>query len=374
MSATTSRLLLYKPGGGLSGLILPDEIVDIDRINSNMDILDANIGFRNVTSGTRPLSPYDGEPIYETDTTRVRIWNNAASQWLAPGAERGSATDYTVADLNAIAGITDSLPGDVLSVRAAVGWFFQRNAGGTAWVQVGAPQFASASTRDTEYAKASGAYLVTGAQIIRTDMMNATQTYNATGTAWRYDQGLVPIKPTGISGTGWTIGPNGQIIATAATGNLVVSGAFSADFDNYFIDIDLTSVAVANFTMQLAVGGTPDATASAYDTARSGNVGGANIADATPGGTSWPIGTGAAASYTSHTGGVELRAPFKVARTRAFVDFFQNIATMTAAGSAIGQRGNEHRSSASFDGFGFTFSGTTPTITGTVRVYGKNNN
>ena len=41
MAAYTSFLSLYKPGGGSTGLILPDEVVDIDRINANMDLIDA---------------------------------------------------------------------------------------------------------------------------------------------------------------------------------------------------------------------------------------------------------------------------------------------------------------------------------------------
>ncbi len=40
MPASTPFLGLYKPGGGSSGLILPDEVVDIDRINGNSDIID----------------------------------------------------------------------------------------------------------------------------------------------------------------------------------------------------------------------------------------------------------------------------------------------------------------------------------------------
>lgn len=40
MAESTPFLNLYKPGGGSSGLILPDEVVDIDRINANMDLID----------------------------------------------------------------------------------------------------------------------------------------------------------------------------------------------------------------------------------------------------------------------------------------------------------------------------------------------
>ena len=41
MSALTPRLGLYKPGGGSTGLITPDEVVDVDRFNTNSDNIDA---------------------------------------------------------------------------------------------------------------------------------------------------------------------------------------------------------------------------------------------------------------------------------------------------------------------------------------------
>lgn len=41
MPAFTSFLNLYKPGGGSTGLILPDEVADIDRLNQNADLIDA---------------------------------------------------------------------------------------------------------------------------------------------------------------------------------------------------------------------------------------------------------------------------------------------------------------------------------------------
>lgn len=41
MPASTPFLGLYKPGGGSTGLITPDEVVDIDRLNTNSDLIDA---------------------------------------------------------------------------------------------------------------------------------------------------------------------------------------------------------------------------------------------------------------------------------------------------------------------------------------------
>lgn len=44
MPAFTPNLNLYKPGGGSTGLITPDEVVDVDRFNQNFDLLDAFAG------------------------------------------------------------------------------------------------------------------------------------------------------------------------------------------------------------------------------------------------------------------------------------------------------------------------------------------
>lgn len=260
MSALTTKLQLYKPGGGLSGLITPDEIADIDRINSDFDIIDANMGFRNVTSGTRPLTPYDGLPIYETDTTRLRIWNNAAGQWLAPGAERGSGTDYVIADLNSLAGITDAVAGDTVTVTAAAGWTFRRNLSNTGWNEIQAGAFASAAARDTEYAKASGAYLIAGAHSIRFDMQSAVQVYGGmagSGGTWRYEQTLVPIKATTITATGGAITATGSglVIVTGACTELALDSVFSAEFEDYEVHIKATGSAAANLLLKLRAAG-----------------------------------------------------------------------------------------------------------------------
>lgn len=40
MPASTPFLGLYKPGGGSTGVITPDEVADIDRLNQNFDLID----------------------------------------------------------------------------------------------------------------------------------------------------------------------------------------------------------------------------------------------------------------------------------------------------------------------------------------------
>lgn len=80
MSGTTTKLALYLPGGGLSGLITPDEQVDIDKINDNMKKIDAAIGFVVCTSGTRPATPFTGQSIIESDTRNTMYWSGA--RWV----------------------------------------------------------------------------------------------------------------------------------------------------------------------------------------------------------------------------------------------------------------------------------------------------
>jgi hypothetical protein len=85
MGSFTNKLKLYKPGGGSTGLITPPEQVDIDKINANMDIIDAAYGAVFVTSGTHPASPIDGMLIHETDTQNSLFWSDDASRWVPVG-------------------------------------------------------------------------------------------------------------------------------------------------------------------------------------------------------------------------------------------------------------------------------------------------
>lgn len=57
---------------------MPDSVI---RIGEAIDLLDANVGWKQVTSGTRPTEPYPGEAIYETDTKRYLVYSAAISNW-----------------------------------------------------------------------------------------------------------------------------------------------------------------------------------------------------------------------------------------------------------------------------------------------------
>lgn len=46
------------------------------------------------TSSTRPASPYDGQVIYETDTDRAMVWNNAAWVVLSTNRPNSGGLDF----------------------------------------------------------------------------------------------------------------------------------------------------------------------------------------------------------------------------------------------------------------------------------------
>lgn len=78
MSASTTKIDLYKPGGGSTGTITPDETADIDKLNDNFDKIDDAVGAFVCTSSTRPGTPWDGQIIFETDTNTFKVWNGSA--------------------------------------------------------------------------------------------------------------------------------------------------------------------------------------------------------------------------------------------------------------------------------------------------------
>lgn len=154
MPGFTSRLNLYKPGGGSSGII-PDEVVDIDKINDNSDIIDASLGAPRVTSSTRPATPFDGQTIYESDTNMLMVRRSDISQWVPPG------TVLKVADFTALAALstTPFVAGDLVFVTE--GAVYMRRTG-SSWEQITVARFATQAARDSAYAKAAGAYLASG--------------------------------------------------------------------------------------------------------------------------------------------------------------------------------------------------------------------
>lgn len=87
MATTTTRLGLRKPD---PDPFTGDYVSAGDDLNDNWDNLDGKIPFVVCTSGTRPGTPYDGQPIRETDTGDAYVWDAGNAKWC-----RIMVEDYT---------------------------------------------------------------------------------------------------------------------------------------------------------------------------------------------------------------------------------------------------------------------------------------
>jgi hypothetical protein len=92
MATTTTKL----------GLIKPDfnDVVDITNLNDNADDIDAAVGMTIVTSTTRPVSPWDGQIIHETDTGNSFVWDGTA--WKSAGGGAAGADGAILLNTNQI--------------------------------------------------------------------------------------------------------------------------------------------------------------------------------------------------------------------------------------------------------------------------------
>lgn len=89
MANNTARLGLRKPD-----YTDPENLVT--DINNNWDIIDAAINANSFTSSTRPLNPYEGRLIYETDTKLLAIFVNGDWSYVGGnGFSRGKRAVIT---------------------------------------------------------------------------------------------------------------------------------------------------------------------------------------------------------------------------------------------------------------------------------------
>jgi hypothetical protein len=211
MSASTTRLSLTKPGGGSTGLITPADIVDIDVLNANFDKIDASMGYTIATSGARPSTPFNGQPIFETDTKNEMYWSVASGRWIP----------------------------------------------------IGVPNAASQALRDALYPSPVG-----GERVFRTDL-NYHQHYSAAAAGWRggdLGSGLVLVKPTIAGGAGATVAADGLVTLTAVGNSGFPIFTFPVDdFDQFrLICTFWGTTAPQTLFAQFAVGGAVDILANYY--------------------------------------------------------------------------------------------------------------
>ena len=110
MPAYTPFLSLYKMGGGSTGLITPDETVDVDRINQNMDAIDSNASswgnpaqrnhqFYGSAAGLASVTGMKRGDTYQESDGSFQTWVYNGSAWVKGLAVAGSAVaagSYTI--------------------------------------------------------------------------------------------------------------------------------------------------------------------------------------------------------------------------------------------------------------------------------------
>lgn len=199
------------------------------------------------------------------------------------------------------------------------------------------------------------------------DQLDNNTMWRYSGTTWLQvgPAGLVPIVPTAVSGTGVSVSTTGRVTFTGST-TVNVRGCFSSEFDNYRLIFDNPTTSVSNsVTVQLANGGTAVSSAN-YDQQKSVAVGGSIVGAATMAGTSWNLVNGDRADKLII---MDIVNPGIAKRT---IGNSITVDTDAAANYGYVSIGLRHRLSTAYDGIIFTIS--TGTATGTLRVYGYNNN
>lgn len=178
-------------------------------------------------------------------------------------------------------------------------------------------------------------------------------------------QGHTAIIPTSVAGTGVTVGASGKVSFTAST-SISLNGIFTSTYDHYKVEIYTTASSTAVLRVVLRSAGT-DATAANYDYtllyANSGSPSSATVAA----NANWTLNASISSTVMKHN--LELTNPFLASMTTAIG---RSVAYASAVAPLIGNFGGGHRLSTSYDGL--TFTASTGSLTGTIRVYGYNNN
>lgn len=178
--------------------------------------------------------------------------------------------------------------------------------------------------------------------------------------------GLIPIVPSGVAGTGVSLGANGKI--TLASAPLAsVNGCFSSEFTHYLIDYAISTSGLDNLGLRLRASGFDLSTSTySYGIVSNASVTGTNAQ--TGSGNSYRI-SFHTAGLTSMAGTCDLYNPFQTAAKLL-------VGKSVSAGSAFivsDSVSGLQPSTASHDGMSiFTFSATN--MTGVIRIYGYNDN
>lgn len=180
-------------------------------------------------------------------------------------------------------------------------------------------------------------------------------------------QGATAVIPTSVAGTGVTLGAGGKVSFAASTA-VSVNGCFTSDFDTYRIEIDSTSSGAAVYTLVERLSGTNAATA--YDLQTNATVNATSFPAQSLNQTSWTMNAQAFAGKMNMT--IDLYNPALAVATTGLATVGGAANPMTTSAALIQVLFLSHRTTTAYDGF--TLTASTGTITGSIRIYGKNNN
>jgi hypothetical protein len=200
----------------------------------------------------------------------------------------------------------------------------------------------------------------------------ARNTYVKTSAGWEQiastvlavPQGLVPVVPTSVAGTGVSFTGDG-LVSFSGSATVSLNGVFNSAFDNYLIIVDVDTVSgntAVSFRMRAA--GTDAAGAGTYGMAMNGITTGGAAADIATTGTSATFAY-LPTSYPYGSAQFTIVDPAKAVQTRFLGD---SSSTNTAYAAFAGRSGSLYHTVASaYDGI--TMLAAT-NMTGTIRIYG----
>jgi len=191
-------------------------------------------------------------------------------------------------------------------------------------------------------------------------------TINGTATVAQYSSAtLVRTASNTWTVTGSGAAPGMVLVASASLSgsSVLVTGCFSATYDNYQIVLQATNSAANDVQMRLLNGSTPDSSSNYQLQLVRGGTGTALISANNSATTSWPVTTDGQA--TAISGSSILYSPFLAVPTR-------QIMVAAAAGVQQTSQAQFHTASTSFNGMQFYPAAGTFT-SGTVKIYGLRN-
>lgn len=179
--------------------------------------------------------------------------------------------------------------------------------------------------------------------------------------------GMVLIYPTSVDKTGVgssaSIGGNGAVTASSCA-TVSINGVFSADYENYIINIRYTLGATNPWQLRLRSAGTDNTGTSTY-TCQTFVLDGTSATAQRPSGSSFEIGR--ATSGTAAGLNILLCSPFLTEKTTGKTVTVGNISSASMYDVAL-----SHNQSTSYDGFTLIGPGSA-SITGLIAVYGLEN-